>query len=52
VRHQIALHGEWLKARRELLAVEKEFTHQRDSVVRKRSLDFSSAIPARNNLIV
>jgi predicted dithiol-disulfide oxidoreductase (DUF899 family) len=29
MRHQIVLHGEWLKARLELLAAEKEFTRQR-----------------------
>jgi predicted metal-binding membrane protein len=36
MRHQIVLHGEWLKARLELLAAEKEFTRQRDALTRRR----------------
>jgi predicted dithiol-disulfide oxidoreductase (DUF899 family) len=36
MRHQIVLHGEWLKARRELVAAEKEFTRQGDALTRRR----------------
>lgn len=32
----VVSHQEWLKARRELLAAEKEFTHQRDALTQRR----------------
>jgi len=34
--HRVVTHEEWLKARTELLAAEKEFTRQRDAVTRRR----------------
>ena len=34
--NQVVSHEEWLKARLELLAAEKEFTHQRDALTRRR----------------
>ena len=34
--NQVVSHDEWLKARLELLAVEKEFTRQRDALTRRR----------------
>jgi predicted dithiol-disulfide oxidoreductase (DUF899 family) len=36
MRNQIVLHEEWLKARLDLLAAEKEFTRQRDALTRRR----------------
>ena len=36
MQHQVVSHGEWLKARLELLAEEKEFTRQRDALTRRR----------------
>ena len=36
MRNQIVSREEWLKARLELLAAEKEFTHQRDALTRRR----------------
>ena len=36
MRNQIVSHEEWLKARLELLAAEKEFTRQRDALTRRR----------------
>jgi predicted dithiol-disulfide oxidoreductase (DUF899 family) len=36
MRNQVVSHNEWLKARLELLAAEKEFTHQRDALTRRR----------------
>jgi predicted dithiol-disulfide oxidoreductase (DUF899 family) len=36
MRNQVASHEEWLKARLELLAAEKEFTRQRDALTRRR----------------
>jgi predicted dithiol-disulfide oxidoreductase (DUF899 family) len=36
MRNQIVSHDEWLKARLELLAAEKEFTRQRDALTRRR----------------
>lgn len=37
MRNQIVSHDDWLKARVELLAAEKEFTRQRDALTRRRS---------------
>ena len=34
--NKVVLHEEWLKARLELLAAEKEFTRQRDALTRRR----------------
>jgi predicted dithiol-disulfide oxidoreductase (DUF899 family) len=34
--HTIATHEQWLAARLELLAAEKEFTRQRDALTRRR----------------
>ena len=34
--HKVASRDEWLKARKALLAKEKEFTHQRDALTRER----------------
>jgi predicted dithiol-disulfide oxidoreductase (DUF899 family) len=34
--NQVVSHQEWLKARRELLATEKEFTRRRDALTRRR----------------
>ena len=34
--NKVVSHGEWLKARLELLAAEKEFTRQRDALTRRR----------------
>jgi predicted dithiol-disulfide oxidoreductase (DUF899 family) len=34
MRNQVVSHEEWLKARLELLAAEKEFTRQRDALTR------------------
>jgi predicted dithiol-disulfide oxidoreductase (DUF899 family) len=36
MRNQVVSHEEWLRARRELLAAEKEFTRQRDALTRRR----------------
>lgn len=36
MRNQVVAHDEWLKARRELLAAEKEFTRQRDALTQRR----------------
>jgi predicted dithiol-disulfide oxidoreductase (DUF899 family) len=36
MRNQVVSHEEWLKARFELLAAEKEFTRQRDALTRRR----------------
>ena len=36
MRNQVVSHEEWLKARLELLAAEKEFTRQRDALTRRR----------------
>jgi predicted dithiol-disulfide oxidoreductase (DUF899 family) len=36
MRNQVASREEWLKARLELLAAEKEFTRQRDALTRRR----------------
>ena len=36
MQNQIVSHEEWLRARNELLAAEKEFTHQRDALTRRR----------------
>ena len=36
MRNQVVSREEWLKARLELLAAEKEFTHQRDALTRRR----------------
>jgi predicted dithiol-disulfide oxidoreductase (DUF899 family) len=36
VRNQVVSHEQWLKARLELLAAEKEFTRQRDALTRRR----------------
>jgi len=36
MQNQVVSHEEWLKARRELLAAEKEFTRQRDALTRRR----------------
>jgi predicted dithiol-disulfide oxidoreductase (DUF899 family) len=36
MRHQVVSHADWLKARLELLAAEKEFTRQRDALTRRR----------------
>ena len=36
MRNQVVSHEEWLKARVELLAAEKEFTRQRDALTRRR----------------
>ncbi len=36
MRNQIVSREEWLKARLELLAAEKEFTRQRDALTRRR----------------
>ena len=36
MRNQVVSHDEWLKARLELLAAEKEFTRQRDALTRRR----------------
>jgi predicted dithiol-disulfide oxidoreductase (DUF899 family) len=36
MRNQVVSHEEWRKARLELLAAEKEFTHQRDALTRRR----------------
>ena len=34
--NKVISHEDWLKARRELLAAEKEFTRQRDALTRRR----------------
>jgi predicted dithiol-disulfide oxidoreductase (DUF899 family) len=34
--NKVVSHGEWLKARLELLAAEKEFTRQRDALTGRR----------------
>src|SRR5262249_47283868 len=34
--HKIVSHDDWLAARRDLLAAEREFTHQRDALTRRR----------------
>jgi predicted dithiol-disulfide oxidoreductase (DUF899 family) len=34
--NEVVSHEDWLKARRELLAAEKEFTRQRDALTRRR----------------
>jgi predicted dithiol-disulfide oxidoreductase (DUF899 family) len=36
MQNQVISHEDWLKARVELLAAEKEFTHQRDALTRRR----------------
>jgi predicted dithiol-disulfide oxidoreductase (DUF899 family) len=36
MRNQVVSHEEWLKARIELLAAEREFTRQRDALTRRR----------------
>ena len=36
MRSEVVSHEEWLKARLELLAAEKEFTRQRDALTRRR----------------
>src|ERR671922_1118879 len=36
MRNQVVSHEQWLKARLELLAAEKEFTRQRDALTRRR----------------
>jgi predicted dithiol-disulfide oxidoreductase (DUF899 family) len=36
MRHQVVSHEDWLRARLELLAAEKEFTRQRDALTRRR----------------
>jgi predicted dithiol-disulfide oxidoreductase (DUF899 family) len=36
MRHQVVSHKDWLKARLELLAAEKEFTRQREALTRRR----------------
>jgi len=36
MQNKVVSHEEWLKARIELLAAEKEFTHQRDALTRRR----------------
>jgi predicted dithiol-disulfide oxidoreductase (DUF899 family) len=36
MRNQVVSPEEWLKARLELLAAEKEFTRQRDALTRRR----------------
>jgi len=36
MRNRVVSHQDWLKARIELLAAEKEFTHQRDALTRRR----------------
>ena len=36
VQNKVVSHEDWLKARIELLAAEKELTHQRDALTRKR----------------
>ena len=36
MRSRIVAHEDWLKARLELLAAEKEFTRQRDALTRRR----------------
>ena len=36
MRNQIVSHDEWLRARLELLATEKELTRQRDTLTRRR----------------
>src|SRR5262245_34414620 len=35
---KVVSHDEWLKARRELLAAERELTHQRDALTRRRMI--------------
>jgi predicted dithiol-disulfide oxidoreductase (DUF899 family) len=35
--NKVVSHGEWMKARLELLAAEKEFTRQRDALTRRRT---------------
>jgi predicted dithiol-disulfide oxidoreductase (DUF899 family) len=37
MRNQVVSHEEWLKARLDLLAAEKEFTRQRDALTRRRN---------------
>lgn len=37
MQNQVVSHEEWLKARLELLAMEKEFTRQRDALTRRRA---------------
>ncbi len=36
MRNQVVSHEDWLKARLDLLAAEKEFTHRRDALTRRR----------------
>jgi predicted dithiol-disulfide oxidoreductase (DUF899 family) len=36
MRHPVVSHKEWLEARLELLAAEKEFTRQRETLTRRR----------------
>ena len=36
MRNQVVSHEDWLKARLDLLAAEKEFTRQRDALTRRR----------------
>lgn len=36
MRNRVVSHEEWLKARLELLAAEKEFTRQRDALTQRR----------------
>ena len=36
MQHSVVSHDDWLKARRNLLKAEKELTHLRDEVARKR----------------
>ena len=42
--NKVVSHGEWLKARLELLAAEKEFTRQRDALTGRRMALFRSPI--------
>ena len=43
MQNEVVSHEEWLKARLELLATEKEFTRQRDALTR-RGLGSASAV--------
>ena len=36
MQNKVVSHEEWLKARLEMLAAEKEFTRQRDALTRRR----------------
>ena len=39
MRNQVVSHEEWIEARLDLLAAEKEFTGQRDALTRRRNGD-------------